>query len=56
MQSKCPKCESTSFRMLPESQTATEVQCLVCGHISPFVTTVAESTNVAPKPRAVGTK
>jgi uncharacterized Zn finger protein len=41
MQAKCPKCGSTAFRMLPESVNATEVECLTCGHVVPFVSTVA---------------
>ena len=41
MQAKCPKCGSTAFRMLPESVHATEVECLNCGHVAPFVSTVA---------------
>jgi Zn ribbon nucleic-acid-binding protein len=40
MQAKCPKCESTAFRMLPESHHATEVECLSCGHVALFVSTV----------------
>jgi Zn ribbon nucleic-acid-binding protein len=40
MQAKCPKCDGTAFRMLPESPNATEVECLNCGHVAPFVSTV----------------
>jgi Zn ribbon nucleic-acid-binding protein len=40
MQAKCPKCEGTAFRMLPDSPHATEVECLNCGHVAPFVATV----------------
>ena len=40
MQAKCPKCDGTAFRMLPESQHATEVECLGCGHKTTFVATV----------------
>jgi Zn ribbon nucleic-acid-binding protein len=43
MQAKCPKCESTAFRMLPESQKATEVECLKCGHVTAFVATLANN-------------
>jgi len=46
MQAKCPKCDGTAFRMLPESSNATEVECLNCGHVSPFVWTV---TGIQPK-------
>lgn len=45
MQAKCPKCEGTAFRMLPESPQVTEVECLNCGHVAPFVSTVAPHTN-----------
>jgi uncharacterized Zn finger protein len=41
MQAKCPKCGGTAFRMLPESPRATEVECLTCGYVAPFVSTVA---------------
>jgi uncharacterized Zn finger protein len=40
MQAKCPECGSTAFRMLRESSHATEVECLSCGHVAPFVSTV----------------
>jgi uncharacterized Zn finger protein len=40
MQAKCPKCDSTAFRMLPESRNATEVECLNCGQVTTFVETV----------------
>ena len=40
MQAKCPKCDGTAFRMFPESSNATEVECLNCGHVTPFVSTV----------------
>jgi Zn ribbon nucleic-acid-binding protein len=40
MQAKCPKCDGTAFRMLPESRNATEVECLNCGHVTTFVETV----------------
>jgi hypothetical protein len=40
MQSKCPKCNGTAFRMLPETLEATEVECLTCGHVTPFHVTV----------------
>jgi Zn ribbon nucleic-acid-binding protein len=46
MQAKCPKCGGTAFRMLPESPQVTEVECLTCGHVTPFVATVTP----APKP------
>jgi len=49
MQAKCPKCGGTAFRMLPESQTATEVECLNCGHVTPFISTVAPQS-VRPPP------
>jgi len=35
-----PKCDGTAFRMLPETPHATEVECLICGHVAPFVATV----------------
>jgi len=41
MQAKCPKCSGTAFRMLPDSPHLTEVECLTCGHVAPFVSTVA---------------
>jgi Zn ribbon nucleic-acid-binding protein len=41
MQAKCPKCDGTAFRMLPESVNVTEVECLTCGHVASFVSTVA---------------
>jgi hypothetical protein len=40
VQAKCPKCDGTAFRMLPETPHATEVECLNCGHVAPFVATV----------------
>jgi uncharacterized Zn finger protein len=46
MQAKCPKCDSTAFRMLPESQKPTEVKCLKCGHVSAFVTTLTNDEGV----------
>jgi Zn ribbon nucleic-acid-binding protein len=49
MQAKCPKCDGTAFRMLPESQRVTEVECLNCGHVGPFVATV---TDQSPKKEA----
>ena len=33
MQAKCPKCDGSAFRMLPELPRATEVECLNCGHV-----------------------
>jgi len=44
MQAKCPKCEGTAFRMLPESPQVTELECLNCGHVASFVSTVAPQT------------
>ncbi len=46
MQAKCPKCDGTAFRMLPESENATEVECLTCHHVAPFVATVAPHPTV----------
>jgi Zn ribbon nucleic-acid-binding protein len=46
MQAKCPECGGTAFRMLPESPQVTEVECLNCGHIAPFVSTVAPQPSV----------
>ena len=46
MQAKCPKCDGTAFRMLPESENATEVECLNCHHVAPFVATVAPQATV----------
>jgi uncharacterized metal-binding protein (TIGR02443 family) len=43
MQAKCPKCGSTAFRMFPESQRMTEVECLHCGHITTFIATVTRA-------------
>jgi uncharacterized Zn finger protein len=48
MQAKCPKCGSTAFRMLPESETATEVECLNCGHVALFVSIVAPQVRTQP--------
>jgi Zn ribbon nucleic-acid-binding protein len=45
MQAKCPECDGTAFRMLPESPQVTELECLNCGHVVPFVSTVAPQTN-----------
>jgi Zn ribbon nucleic-acid-binding protein len=45
MQAKCPKCDGTAFRMLPESERATEVECLNCGHVALFVATVTGQGN-----------
>jgi hypothetical protein len=45
MQAKCPKCDGTAFRMLPESPKVTEVECQTCGYVAPFVSTVAPQTN-----------
>jgi uncharacterized Zn finger protein len=50
MQAKCPKCGTTAFRMLPESMNATEVECLTCGHVAPFVSTVAPQASVGRPP------
>ena len=50
MQAKCPKCDGTAFRMLPESSNATEVECLNCGYVAPFVATVALQT-IVDRPR-----
>ena len=44
MQAKCPKCGATAFRMLPESQRATEVECLNCSHVAPFASTVTDQS------------
>src|SRR5262245_55118324 len=41
MQAKCPKCDSTAFRMLRGSQDSTEVECLTCGHVATLVPTLA---------------
>jgi Zn ribbon nucleic-acid-binding protein len=51
MQAKCPKCGSTAFRMLPESVNVTEVECLTCGHVASFVSTVAPQTNRSRSPK-----
>ena len=48
MQAKCPKCGGTAFRMLPESENPTEIECLNCGHVAPFVTTVAPQARTQP--------
>lgn len=41
MQSTCPKCGGTAFRMLPESKDSkTKIECLACGHVSAFVETI----------------
>jgi hypothetical protein len=32
--------------MLPESSKATEVECLNCGHVAPFVATMAPQVSV----------
>jgi predicted RNA-binding Zn-ribbon protein involved in translation (DUF1610 family) len=41
VQAKCPMCGNTAFRVHPESEYATRVECLNCGHVAPFVSTVA---------------
>jgi Zn ribbon nucleic-acid-binding protein len=53
MQAICPKCDGSAFRMLPN---ATAVECLNCGHVAPFVSTVAPQTNHgrSPKLRTAG--
>ena len=43
MQAKCPKCDGNAFRMLPDSPHATELECLNCGHVAPFVSTVTST-------------
>ena len=44
MQSKCPKCGKTSFRMWPETgDKPTEIECLSCGYVTTFVATVTRS-------------
>ena len=44
MQSTCPKCGSTGFRMLPETaDRQTDMECLTCGHVTTFVATVTRS-------------
>lgn len=48
MQAKWPKCGNTAFRMLPESANATEVECLNCGHVAPFVSTIAPQVRARP--------
>jgi uncharacterized Zn finger protein len=45
MQAKCPKCDGTAFRMLPESEKPTEVECLNCGHVTTFVATVTHPSS-----------
>jgi Zn ribbon nucleic-acid-binding protein len=47
---KCPKCAGTAFRMLPESHNATQVECLNCGHVAPFVATVTVDRPNTEKP------
>jgi uncharacterized Zn finger protein len=37
---QCPKCNGMAFRILPETVHATEVECLTCGHVSPFYVAV----------------
>jgi Zn ribbon nucleic-acid-binding protein len=54
MQAKCPKCEATAFRMLPESVNATEVECLTCGHVASFVSTVAPQASAVDRPASRG--
>jgi uncharacterized metal-binding protein (TIGR02443 family) len=55
MQANCPKCGRTAFRMLPESESVTEVECLHCGHVAPFVSTVAPQVRIrSPKHQATG--
>ncbi len=58
MQAKCPKCDGTAFRMLPDSPHATEVECLNCGHIAPFVSTVtaAASRTVSEYPQKAASR
>ena len=51
MQAKCPECDGTAFRMLPESPQVTELECLNCGHVVPFVSTVAPQTNRGRSPK-----
>jgi len=51
MQAKCPKCGSGAFRMLPESEKATEVECLRCGHLGPFVRTLVGEEGIETQPR-----
>jgi Zn ribbon nucleic-acid-binding protein len=50
MQAKCPECDGTAFRMLPDSPNPTEVECLNCGHVAPFVSAVAPQTSVSRPP------
>lgn len=41
MQPTCPKCNNTAFRMLPDAaDRQTDMECLHCGHVTAFVTTV----------------
>jgi hypothetical protein len=37
--------------MLPESENATEVECLACGHVALFVSTVAPPTSLGRLPK-----
>jgi hypothetical protein len=55
MQSKCPKCNGTAFRILPQTANATEVECVMCGHIAPFYLTVTRSDddNEGSTPRSI---
>ena len=50
MQAKCPRCDGTAFRMLLDSPHATEVECLNCGHVAPFVATVTPPTAAYNRP------
>jgi uncharacterized Zn finger protein len=51
VQARCPKCGCTAFRMLPESQNATEVECLNCGHVAPFIVLVVPQVRTQPRRR-----
>jgi len=54
MQAKCPKCGGTAFRMLPESQDPTKVECLNCGHVTLFVVTVTSVSRIVSEHHAEG--
>lgn len=44
MHSTCPKCDSSAFRMLPETaDKSTDMECLNCGHVTTFAATVTRS-------------
>jgi Zn ribbon nucleic-acid-binding protein len=52
MQSTCPKCHGTAFRMWPEdADSPTRMECLACGHVTTFVATITRPVEESKRPK-----